>query len=488
MNIIISDLPTLPRSWVWTKVGILYDIIGGGTPSTEVAKYWKGEIPWITSADIYGLKDIRPRKNINEEAIEKSATNLVPIRSLIVVTRVGLGKIALSQYPLCFSQDSQALIGNILLIHPEYSLYYLSKAVQVFKYKNRGTTISGVTKKQLSELEYPLPPFPEQRRIVAKIEELFTKLDAGVDAINKIKLQLRQYRQAVLKYAFEGKLTAEWREVHKDKLEPASVLLERIRQEREKSTKDKTLPPLNISNLPKLSEGWEWTRVYDLSELIQYGYTAKSSNNPIGPKMLRITDIQNNTVDWAIVPYCQIDQKEKQKYLLDEGHLVFARTGATVGKSFLIKRPIPEAVFASYLIRIIFSEYVEPRFVYYYFQSSAYWLQIYRGQLGIGQPNVNSQTLSRLILPLAPHVEQQKIVEEVERCFSIADQIELAMQNSVTQAYKLKQSILKSAFEGKLVPQNPADEPAEKLLERIKAERAAKETKNKIKAKQRRLI
>ena len=167
----------LPKGWTKTNVGQLYDIIGGGTPSTKIEKYWKGNIPWISSADIYDLYDIRPRRSITVEAVKSSATNLVPSESIIVVTRVGLGKIAYTKTPICFSQDSQALVGNNSIIDPHYALYYLSKAVQIFKYSNRGTTISGVTKKQLSELSFFLPPLNEQKRIVAKIESIFGNID-----------------------------------------------------------------------------------------------------------------------------------------------------------------------------------------------------------------------------------------------------------------------------------------------------------------------
>lgn len=143
----IEELHQLPDRWIWTTVGQLYDIVGGGTPSTKIPEYWNGTVPWISSADIYGVKDIRPRRHITQDGIEKSATNLVPEETIIVVTRVGLGKVAITKKPLCFSQDSQALIGNSSLLNPNYSLYYLSQAVQIFKYKHRGTTIAGVTKK-----------------------------------------------------------------------------------------------------------------------------------------------------------------------------------------------------------------------------------------------------------------------------------------------------------------------------------------------------
>ena len=121
----------LPDRWVLTAVKEVYSIVGGGTPSTRVEEYWQGDIPWISSADIHGPKDIRPRRRITKDAVENSATNLVPEGSLIVVTRVGLGKVALTKTPICFSQDSQALVGSSDFILPDYAIHYLAQAVQV---------------------------------------------------------------------------------------------------------------------------------------------------------------------------------------------------------------------------------------------------------------------------------------------------------------------------------------------------------------------
>jgi type I restriction enzyme S subunit len=224
-----TELPKLPEEWLWTSIGQIYDIVGGGTPSTSVDKYWTGSIPWITSADIYGLKDIRPRKNITKCGIENSATNMVPEGSLIVATRVGLGKIALTKMSLCFSQDCQALVGDRSSIFPEYSVYYLSKAVQVFKYRHRGTTIGGVPKKQLSELPFPLPSFDEQTKIVEEIEHHFSITDEVEKAVEQDLEQADRLRQSILKTAFEGKLVPQ-----DPSDEHADSLLARIKEQKAK--------------------------------------------------------------------------------------------------------------------------------------------------------------------------------------------------------------------------------------------------------------
>lgn len=160
-------------SWRIAKVGEIFRVVGGGTPSTANTGFWNGEIPWITSADIDIRHRITPRRWITRAAIESSATDLVPKGSVIVVTRVGLGKIAEAAEDLCFSQDCQALVFNRRDIDPHFVVLQLSQTVQIFRHVGRGTTINGVTKKQLLDLQFLLPPLPEQRRLVMEIEKQF---------------------------------------------------------------------------------------------------------------------------------------------------------------------------------------------------------------------------------------------------------------------------------------------------------------------------
>ncbi|NMC60944.1 MAG: restriction endonuclease subunit S [Candidatus Methanofastidiosa archaeon] len=450
-----TDLPKLPKGWMWTRVG---DVISNLPLTNRKLKksYYldKGKYPVIDQ----GKEFIGGYTNKEDYKISSDIPLIVFGDHTKVFKYINFDFVA--------GADGIKVIRSNELFYPKL-FYFFAQAIPLPE-KGYARHFQWLEKSFI-----PLPPLPEQHRIVNKIEELFTKMDAGVDALKKVKIQLKRYRQAVLKNAFEGKLTQQWREAHKGELEPASVLLEKIKDQRKKESKGKfkELPPIDTSELPELPEGWVWTRLGEISIKIHYGYTARAIENNVGPKLLRITDIQNNSVNWNLVPYCKIENFEREKYLLNEGDLVFARTGATVGKSFLIKGDVPEAVFASYLIRTIINNSISKKYVFQFFQSNFYWDQIQKVKVGIGQPNVNAQILSQLLIPLPPLPEQNQIVADIESCLSVADQLEKIVEQNLKQAEKLHQSILKQAFEGKLVPQDPTDEPAEKLLERIKVEK-----------------
>lgn len=493
----------LPKGWIWTRIEeICLNITKGSTPTSYGYSFKNEGIKFIKTENINENGDIEEVNDFidldTNEFLKRSILKLKDILFSIAGTIGRIGLIKEKDLPANTNQALAIIRGFWNYIDNKYVFYFLkSPFIQKLALNSIvGVGRANVSLTNLSNFMFPLPPLSEQHRIVTKIEELFTRMDTGLEALKKIKAQLKRYRQAVLRYAFEGKLTEEWREKHKGEIEPADVLVERIRQERSlqgaerrgklKKSKDE-IASLSARNdhLTELPEGWVWMRIKDISDNIHYGYTASASEEKVGPKLLRITDIQNNSVNWKAVPYCKIDESEKQQYLLKDGDLVFARTGATVGKSFLIVGNISESVFASYLIRIILNSNVNKKFIYSFFQSSNYWGQISKGKLGIGQPNVNAQTLSQITIPLPPFPEQNKIVEEIERRFSVADEIERTVDQSLKQAERLRQSILKKAFEGNLVPQDPNDEPAEKLLERIKAEKAKLSDEYKIKSKRR---
>lgn len=261
------------------------------------------------------------------------------------------------------------------------------------------TSRNRLKEEKLLAMQIALPPLPEQRCIVSRIEELAAKIEEAH--------RLRQ--QAV---------------------EEAKVLFA--------STSEAIF---------KKQPGWQEANISNFCEQPQYGYTESATTEPIGPRFLRITDIQNGQVNWNNVPYCQC--QEPEKYLLYEDDLVFARTGATTGKSFLI-RNCPKAVFASYLIRLRVKRLVSVDYLYQYFQSPSYWAQIIGEKKGTGQPNVNGKKLANIRVPIPPPDEQRHIVAYLDSLQAKVNALKHLQAETQAELDALLPSILDKAFKGEL--------------------------------------
>ena len=213
-------------------------------------------------------------------------------------------------------------------------------------------------------------------------------------------------------------------------------------------------------------EGWEWTTIGEIASSILYG-VSESAKETGQYKLLRITDIQNNKVNWETVPFTDYDNNKAQAYLLNDGDILFARTGATVGKSYLVEGLRDSAIYASYLIRVQTSSVILPAYIKFFFESGFYWEQISLNSVGIGQPNVNGTTLAALTIPIPPYREQLRIVEEAKKWLMVIDGLDVEIEDLQTSIEHTKSKILDLAIHGKLVPQDPNDEPAIEFLKRI---------------------
>ena len=227
-----------------------------------------------------------------------------------------------------------------------------------------------------------------------------------------------------------------------------------------------------------LPDGWAWVRLGNLSVAIQYGLS--NSAEPQGThRLLRITDIQDGKVDWNAVPFTTVNDPEA--YLLKTGDIVFARTGATVGKSFLITETPYPSVYASYLIRIRLLGSLSPEYIYQFFDSACYWSQITDKSVGVGQPNCNGTSLKELFIPLPPISEQLRIVPTAQALLAYVAKIDAEKKSLLSIIMATKSKILDLAIRGQLIPQDPNDEPASVLLERIRAEKEELIKQGKIK-------
>ena len=228
-----------------------------------------------------------------------------------------------------------------------------------------------------------------------------------------------------------------------------------------------TLHTPHYENVPfEVPKGWVWTTINTISKSILYGVSESAKTNG-KYRLLRITDIQNNSVLWNSVPYTDFDENKAKSYLLSDGDILFARTGATVGKSYLIQGLTEEAIYASYLIRVQTYDAVLPQYLKFYFESGYYWEQIEQRSVGVGQPNVNGTILGNLHVPIPPIHEQFRIVSELSKWMGIIDIIENNQTDLQALIKQTKSKILELAIHGKLVPQDPNDEPASELLKRI---------------------
>ena len=312
-------------------------------------------------------------------------------------------------------------------------------------------------------------------------------------------------RKSILQQAIQGKL------VPQDPTdEPASVLLARIREEKARLVKEKKIKKDKNESLiyrgddnsyyEKFADGtvkcideeipfeiplnWCWERWGNLSQSIQYGFNAPALNSGV-IRMVRISDIQNGNVIWKTVPYCNIKEEEIDSYLLEKDDILFARTGGTVGKSFLVNETPYPAIYAGYLIRTRYSKMLSAKYMKYFMESDLYWEQLRDGTVATAQPNCNGKTLGRMILPIPPFEEQKRIVARVDVLLGIAarfEQYKIKLDELESELQpRLKKSILQYAIQGKLVPQNPENEPASELLKRIEEEKSRLVKAGKIK-------
>ena len=397
-------------------------------------------------------------------------------------------------------------------VRPKWLANYLSQPDfrRVARHNMTGTAGQlRVSTKWLGLAGIPVPPLAEQDRIVEKLEELLSDLDAGVAELKAAQCKLARYRQSLLKAAVEGALTAEWRKSRTltptplpggegQKQESGAVLLQRILTERRTRWEQKQLakfasqgkpPPQgwqskysdpvapDTTDLPSLPEGWTWATVDQLSLVQKYGSSAKTNEDSAGIPVLRMGNIQEGELDLGKLKYLPRSHDEFPDLFLEDGDLLFNRTNSPelVGKTAVFRSQIMPYSYASYLIGVRISPRCSPDFVSAYINSTygRQWVKSVVTQQ-VGQANVNGSKLAALAVPLPPECEQSEITRRLVEQRQAGFEQEAMVARGIKQAAAQRKNILKAAFAGQLVPQDPNDEPASSLLERIRANRTSK--------------
>lgn len=489
-----ETLPSLPESWVWTKLVESCQYLPTGIEN------FKGQIEYYSTSSIQDGHYI-PEGIFSFLERPSRANRMAQKGDIIQARMANTNKALLINEEL----NGKLISTGFIQLRPlnccksmSYYVFYFFQSPDFFKQRDAlatGSTQVALTDNGAKNINFPLPPLSEQHRIVSRIDELFTNLDAGIKALKKSQAQLKRYRQSVLKSACEGKLVpteAELARAEGRNYEPAEVLLKRILKERRrkweelnKGKKYKEPATLDASGLLELPEGWIWT----ISDAIFWFVTSGSRGwakyySETGPIFLRVGNLDHDSISLDLNNIQRVQPPagtEGLRTRIIAGDVLISIT-ADVGMIALAPNDIEEAYINQHvsLARPVSAN--NPHYLAWFLANrdggQKQFIQLQRGatKKGLGLDDICS-----INIPLPPLSEQHRIVAEVERRLSVADEMEKTIEQSLKQAERLHHSILKRAFEGKLVLQDPEDEPASVLLERIKAEKAKRDAEKKAK-------
>ena len=393
--------------WEQVALGDACEIVNGGTPKTKVGEYWGGPHAWVTPAEMGRLDSpfVRTTKRtLSDKGLKKSSASLLPEYSVILSSRAPIGHLVINETPMATNQGCRGLVAHEKL-HYKFLYYFLLSNVRLLNDLGTGATFKELSATKLKRVLMPIPSIAEQKRIVAILDEAFAAIATATANTKKNIANAQELFESQLERAFTG---------------------------------------------DAVNEGWDLSRIEDIAESVVYGHTASAENGESGTKFLRITDIQDGSVDWQTVPTCECDLNDQVKYRLESGDIVFARTGATTGKSFLIVECPEGAIFASYLIRVRPGKGVLSEYLAHYFYSPTYWEQISKSATGSAQPGVNASKLKKLQIPLPSLPEQKRIATFLDKLSSEKQTLVKTYETKIHSLTELKQSLLHQAFTGEL--------------------------------------
>jgi type I restriction enzyme S subunit len=356
-----------------------------------------------------------------------------------------LNRRAINSLPILADNNVMGLIPDLHRISPRY-LYYFTHTIDLSEY-SQATTVPSVRKSDIVQIPIPLPPLAEQERIVARIEELFTQLDAGTAALKHVQVGLKRYKSSVLKAAFEGKLVST--EVSNEK---ATELMERVLGKEFERINEQ----VNSEKLSNIPLGWAFGKLENLIYIAgRIGWRGLKAEEymPEGPLLLSVYNLnKGDLVDFCDVQHIsQARYDESPEIILRENDILLAKDGAGIGKIGLVKElPGPATVNSSLLV-IRASEIFIPKFLFYLLMGPKMQRIVRERISGSATPHLFQRDIKRFTLLIPPLSEQQHIVEEIDRRFSFVTEVEIIVSQNLKHISQLRQSILKSAFSGKLI-------------------------------------
>ena len=480
----------MKEDWIECNLGNVCFTTSGGTPNRQNKSFYEGKIPWIKSGELDKGIILDSQEHISEDAIKNSSAKIFPKGTLLfALYGATIGKMATLGIAAATNQAICGIYENDVLIS-KYLYHYLSYKKRELIGKGIGGAQPNISQTILKQLLISIAPLPEQRAIVAKIEELFSDLDKGIADLKTAQDQLIIYRHAVLKKAFEGGLTKEWREKHPYSLDG---FLENLKFEKDKAIKEKLI---SKSDYFPVFENKDLTYQIPI-QWISLPWKTITSNNKYAMKRGPFGSALKKEffVDKGIVVYEQghaiNDEPFRHRYYITEekfeelkafktkaGDMIISCSGATLGRICQLPENADTGIINQALLKIDLDEkIILKKFFLMLFRSETFQRLIFEKSLGTAMPNmIGMAELKEIPIPI-PSIEEQKIIiQEIESRLSVCDKVEQTIIDSLEKAKALRQSILKKAFEGKLLSaaeiarckQEKDYEPAAVLLEKIK--------------------
>jgi type I restriction enzyme, S subunit len=448
---------TLPVGWEWKTIGDCAKVITGRTPSKKESEYYGNFIPFVKPPELLNGSISSAADNLSEKGAKEA--RVLPINSVLVSCIGNLGKTGINRVPVAFNQQINAVLFPKEIL-PKYGFYYFQSSgfKDALESIASATTVSIVNKSKFESLLFPVAPIPEQKQIVGRIEELFSDLDAGVAALERVRAGLKRYKASVLKAAVEGKLANQNSGIGDD---TESNLLEAILENRKKEWEDyKTrgeysppLSPQNVGELPKLHNNWEWVTLEQLTSAVRvicYGILMPKENVSDGILYVKVKDMKNDHIDVENLNRTSPEiAKQYARASLKTGDLLLAIRG-TYGRVAVIPPALDGGNITQDAARLSISKLINRDFVAWYLRSDFAQNYFKRVARGVAVKGVNIADVRLCPVPLPPLDEQKRIVADVERRMSVVGDVESAVDAGLIRAARLRQSVLKSAFEGRL--------------------------------------
>jgi len=476
----------IPLSWVKAKLGDVINIRNGYAFKSK--DYLTEGALLIRQSNIASKKVSKDKAVYLPKSYLSEHPDFVVNKGDVLIGMSGsIGKICIYDFnePALQNQRTGLLMPAESINGKYVHYYYLSIESQLHQ-KSKGVGVQNISSKDIENLEFNIPPSNEQTIIALKLDELFTKLDAGIKELKEARKQINRYRQSVLKHAFTGKLTEKWRKANKG-LDSNSEIIE-IRGNLGLNGDGYEL---HGDKYPTIPSSWKWTSIGDIG-IVSGGITKNSRRTQLPKQVpyLRVANVYAGYLNLSEMKEIGVKENEYTKTLLETGDLLVVEGNGSreqIGRAAIWDGSIAPCIHQNHIIRVRFNPLRLGEYVLVWMLSRLardFILEVASSTSGLYTLSISK--VKNIPVPFPPQAEQEVIISEVERHFSLADKAEEAVDTSLKQAERLRQSILKKAFEGRLVPQDPNDEPASVLLEHIKEEKEKlKATKKKVPPKRR---